>query len=259
MINITVLQSGTVIGDVGKIIAYQGQQFSEPIKIVHPNLAGCQYYIQYKYHDTIYRNKLNLNDIVKIKIESNGYLRCQFIAINIDDGVPQFISKDWLFIINESLKPNYCMNNDIPMHDLMYKPQCYPNAEFNTFEAYTKIINELRNEENIRNEQITQLTLAIEEIKNELSMNNTTESIYDLNMCTTSGTYHADINSINGPSKFDLSDEPYILNVRKTNDVIIQEAYELDGDAVWSRTGTLNNDIIIWSEWSNHIVKVEEI
>ena len=86
MVNIVVSQNKTVTGDTGKIIAYEGEEYSEVINIVHPIYDDAIYYIEYKYDDTIYRNKLDSNGQVSIKVGNAGYVKCQFVVIGTIHG-----------------------------------------------------------------------------------------------------------------------------------------------------------------------------
>ena len=76
MVNLVITQDRKVTGDNGKIIAYEGQEWSEVINIVHPQFPGCKYFIEYKYNNTIYKNELDSNGHVSLKVENSGYLNC---------------------------------------------------------------------------------------------------------------------------------------------------------------------------------------
>ena len=104
MVNIVISQNGNVTGDKGKIIAYEGQKYSEVLNIVHPLIDGAKYYIEYKYADTILRNELDSNNNVSIQVFDAGYVQCKFVAIDLLSGDIVFKSKTWNLIVKQDLK-----------------------------------------------------------------------------------------------------------------------------------------------------------
>lgn len=271
MVNITVYQNGDVIGDKGKVIAYVGQNYSEPIQIVHPIFEGnpIRYFVEYKYNHTRYKDELDSNNRVQLKIEKNGYIQCQFIAENIYTGAILFKSKSWNFIVKEefNIEPSHypcsghtlnysghdCFNNSYNKH------HHNDNMNFDYYKAYYELKTEIENEETIRYNEILQIQQDLIKIKEALNIVDNTLPIHiDANKVITAGNYNADVTSINFP---DVNQE-YKLSVTTYTDHILQQAFEIDSDNVWYRTGTsTTNDSsnIIWTSWSPLIMRVETI
>lgn len=260
MVNIVVSQNMNVTGDKGKIIAYEGQGYSEVINIVHPSFPGAEYYIEYKYDNTILRNKLDSNGHVSIKVGRAGYVNCQFIAVNISDGDIVFASKTWSLIIKEALKIEESHYPCSSMgHHYKHRPPvpiatpngyCNPN-DFNAYEAYAKLSNELSNEEDIRFNEIQNLRQEIADIKAYLGIDNAVRSKLDANECITPGTYKASAMSDNFPDP--NKEKEYDLVVSYYGDEnILQNAYEVGSDNVYYRsTIDITSGVpATWTDWT---------
>jgi hypothetical protein len=239
MINIVVSQNGNVTGDKSKIIAYEGQQYSEIINITHPLFSGAKYYIEYKYDNTILRNELDSNNRVSIKINNAGYVKCQFIAIDLLSEDIIFKSKTWNLIVKEDLKIEVSHHPcDAFGHRYKHiKPiQIAPNANnnnFNAFEAYAKISHELSNEEDIRFNEIQELRQELAELKAFIDMEDTIASTLNANKIITPGKYNANVYSTGFPE----NNKEYNLNVSYYgDDNILQTAYEKKSNKVYYRS-----------------------
>jgi len=275
MINLTVFQTGDVSGDKGKIVGYVGQAYSEIIHITHPIFSGSddangvEYFLEYKYNSTIYRDKLDSYDRVRLKIENNGYMKCSFIAIDIVTGNILFKSEPWNFIVknNTKLEPSHypCdsfIKGPMPHPHMIHNHSNYPifnynsNNDFNAYEAYHKLMTALQNEEDIRYNEIAELKEDIVLIKAALNISKPKPSIIDANEIILEGKYFANNKSINFPE----ANNAYILDVTKySTSVVIQTAYEVDGDNSWFRTGAISNGIVTWTSWAQNITRVAEI
>lgn len=274
MVNITVHQTGEVTGDKGRLIGYEGQSMSETITVVHPIFSGANYYIEYKYNATIFRDVLDSNNRVNIKIEKDGYLTCQFIAVEINTGNILFKSHKWNFIIGSQmdLEPSHypcssfmhtTMNHHQCIHDHHhYHDHCNNDKNIDSYNAYYELLNELRNEEDVRFNETQKLNEDVIKIKQILNIDNSIASIIDANEIINSGEYIAGIGSKNLPNEEDLleSTQEYILSVYKRNNIISQQAFESDSNNIWYRTGSMLTDRnIIWSDWTPNITRVNTI
>lgn len=271
MVNITIFQSGQVTGDCGKIIAYEGQTNSEEIKVLHPSFAGAEYFIEYKYGYTIYRSKLDANDLVTLKIEQADVIQCQFIAVDIMTGNVVFKSKTWYFNINSQLKPNvshypcnphYTLNHhDSINYNHIAHSHCNHNCNSQSAPdltyMYRQLEERLNNEQEIRYNELTSIKRDIELIKTALNINENISSIIDADLAIEPGTYNADVNSINFPEP----NNEYALEVSKSDESNIrQEAYEKDSDNIWYRTGLITGTgEVIWANWAPLISRIVEI
>lgn len=175
MINIVVSHDKRVTGDVGKIAAYENQDYSEVIQITHPLFEGAKYFIEYKYLNTIYRNELDANGQVSIKIEKAGYAKCQLIAVDIVTKNIIFASDMWNLIVKEvsKIQPSHypC---DSHFHYTHRAPvQIIPGGcgmnDFNAYEAYSKLAHKLSNEEDIRFNEIQKLNQEIVALKEQIN------------------------------------------------------------------------------------------
>ena len=252
MVNLVISQSGQVTGDYGKLIAYAGQEYSEVINIIHPSFPGSEYYIEYKYNQTIYRNKLDSNGNVSIKVDKAGYVKCQFIALDIQTGDIVFKSNAWNLIIKEELKvePSHYPCNSIYHHYKHRPPMNMTNncsTDFNSYEAYTKLSNELDNEEEIRFNEIQSVRQEIAKIKAHLNIDNSIPSKLDANECTIPGKYKASDSSSNFPEE---NKEWTLIVSTYGEDDILQHAYELNSTNVWYRNAIFVNNDITWNTWT---------
>lgn len=250
MINITVYQTKDVTGDNGKIIAYKGQDYSEEIRIIHPQFAGARYGIEYKYNQTIYTDWLSSNDIVALKIEDAGYLTCQFIAMDISTGNILFKSKPWQFLVEEVTMPepsHYPCSNH---HTKPYNRHCNcdnSDSNFNSYEAYYKLEQEIKNESDVRFNAIKTLSDDIIQIKKALNIDTLPTVVVNADELTADGKYITAVTSTNLPS----NDESFYLVVSRYNNTISQTAYSTVNNLVYYRTGTKSDITVNWTEWSN--------
>ena len=267
MVNITVYQNGDVVGDTGKIIAYEGQSYSSAITIVHPLFSGAKYYVEYTYNNTIFRDQLNSNNQVSLRIEKAGYLKCQFVAIDILSSEILFKSHAWNFLIQSSMSTepsHYPCSSHIydntgynSFNHSNYKQSMNCNHQHNSidsYKAYYELLTELRNEEDIRYREIQNIYNDLKLIKDALGIGNNTPSLLDANKVIQAGSYIAAIGSINFPV-----DQECTLEVANHNGHIIQQCFECDGDNIWFRTGEDDNGNVTWNSWAENITRVNEI
>lgn len=270
MANITIHQTGVVTGDVGKIIAYKGQDYSEIITITHPIFKGCEYYLEYKYDQTIYRNKLNANNQVMIEIKDSGYAKCQLIACDIVTGNVLFRSKSWNLMIEEGLEiePSHYPCSSFMHGSQVYKShnnfyynhgECkhaHDNKSIDSYDAYYKLMTELRNEEEIRFRETQLIHEELIKIKEALNISDPVASILNANEQNIPGKYIAAIDSTNFPN----NEQEFVLLVTTYNNNILQNAYEVDGDNTWYRSGVMDKEgKITWTPWAQNITRVEEL
>ena len=257
MVNITIFQNGDVTGDNGRIIAYVGESYSQPICITHPLFSHIskevEYIVEYKYNQTIYRSKLDANNIVRLKIEKAGYMKCQLIAIDLFTNETIFKSKTWNFLIQEKLKlePSHypCSINEYYNGHNCYNEKLKScdcnNDNVDTYEAYHKLLSELRNEEDIRFSEILSLKQDIIKIKEMLGMDQNAASYIDANAIINSGEYLASADSINFPK----INQPYELIVTNKNGFITQQAFETTDSIASFRTGINSDGTTLWEPW----------
>ncbi|MDY5928625.1 MAG: pyocin knob domain-containing protein [Candidatus Onthovivens sp.] len=252
MINLVITQDGKVTGDNGKIIAYEGQDYSEIINIVHPQYVGCRYYVEYKYNNTIYKNQLNDNGQVSLKVENSGYLKCQLLAITID-GEIKFKSYPWNLIIKESLRTEaeHYPCSSINHHHEHSNRSCGCNCDksnnnFNAYEAYSKLKMELENESDIRFNEMQLLIKDISEIKKYLHLDDTEASHIDANTKIFEGIWYADSTSNNFPDSTHTKSYKLVVSKYGT-EYILQHAYENNSNDVYYRS---SKDGVSWSEWT---------
>ena len=259
MVNITIFQNGEVTGDNGKIIAYVGEEYSQPIHIVHPLFSHIskeiEYYVEYKYNQTIYKNKLDENGVVRLKVENAGYMKCQLVAIDTFNTEIVFKSKTWNFIIQETLKvePSHypCSiteyyNGHKEYNATVQVNNCNCNND-SCNAKYQKLIDELQNEEDIRFSEIVSLKSDIIKIKELLNIDQNTASYLNANEIINSGKYLANKDSINFPK----TNQPYKLIVTNENGFITQQAFETTSNEVSFRSGITSNGTTIWESWQN--------
>lgn len=257
MVNIVVSQNGNVTGDTGKIIAYEGQTYSEVLNIIHPLFPGARYYVEYKYDNTILRNELDTNNHVSIKVELAGYVKCQFVAVDIATDDVLFKSKSWNLIVKEDLKiekSHYPCNS---LHHYKHKPPmiiahdncCHDDDDaFNALKAFEKLNAELSNEEDIRFNEMQAIRQELAEIKAAIGLENAVPSTLDANTIITPGTYNANSLSIGFPK----NDTEYELKVSYySDDNVLQIAYEKNSNNVYYRStlSIVANDIE-WNDWA---------
>lgn len=257
MVNIVVSQNGNVTGDKGKIIAYEGQNYSEVINIVHPLFNGVKYYIEYKYDNTILRNELDSNGHVSIKVGIAGYVKCQFIAIDLVTGDITFKSKSWNLIVKQDLKieESHYPCNSLGHHYkhrppmIIATPHGYPsNDDFNAYEAYAKLSQELSNEEDIRFNEMQSLRQELAEIKAFIGMDDTIASTLNADEIIVPGKYNANSSSTGFPE----TNKEYMLDVSYYgDDNILQTAYEKESNNVYYRsTLAITSGEPEWNGWT---------
>lgn len=265
MVNIVVHQTGEVTGDKGKLIGYESQILSETINIVHP-IFNANYYIEYKYNNTLFRDILDANNRVQLRLERHGYLTCQFVAIDINSGNVIFKSNRWNFIVGSesSLEPShypcssfmddYHLNHHQCVYDIHHCNCDNKDESIDSYKAYHELLNELRNEEEIRFNETSKLNEDIIKIKQILNIDNPIASIIDANEIITTGEYQAGINSKHMPieNESGLSTQEFKLVIYKHNNTISQQAFEITTDTIWYRTGTIANTDVTWTEWKSN-------
>lgn len=255
MVNIVVSQNGNVTGDKGKIIAYEGQSYSEVINIVHPQFSGVKYYIEYKYSNTILRNELDTNGRVSIKVDNAGYVNCQFIAIDSLTGDIIFKSKNWNLIVKEELKTEaihypcasigHRYNHRPPVE---VAPHYCGASDFNAYEAYAKLNQELCNEEDIRFNEIQSIRQELAEIKAFIDMDDAFASTLNADELIIPGKYNANSSSIGFPK----NNTDYTLEISYYGDNnILQIAYEKESNNVYYRSTLANiSGAPEWNSWT---------
>lgn len=270
MINITVYSTKDVIGDKGKIIGYEGQLKSEPIQITHPAYPSAEYYIEYKYNQTIYRDKLDSSDKVVIQTLEPGYVKCHFVACDIRTGNVIFKSYPWNLIVAKetNVEPNhYPCYNDVGYQKYRNPYNHYDcgcnhsnNASNNdcSYKAYAELYNLLNEEVEIRNSAIKSLYEELQLLKAELNIQDEIYRVLDADLLVLPGKYWANESSIHFPHE----NEKYKLEV-STNSItseIMQTAYEIDSDNIWYRTGSMTDEnTASFTKWSPQITRVTEI
>lgn len=260
MINITIYQTGEVTGDCGKLIGYEGTELSEVINIVHPIYEGCNYAIEYKLNQVVCRKYLDSNNHVSLTLGESGYITCQLLALDISTGNIVWQSYRWNFIIGEKMKvepshyPCYShVYNSMNHHVCDYyghhdTHDCINNdTSIDSYNAYYKLMQRIENEETVRFDEIQRLTEDVIKIKQVLNIGDVIPSTADVNTLTSPGEYIVTANSENLPS--DDSQE-FRIHVYKYNSTISQQAFELDNDNIWYRTGKIaSDDSITWTNW----------
>lgn len=259
MVNIVISQNKTVSGDCGKIIAYEGQEYSEVINIVHPIIAATESYIEYKYNNTIFRNKLDANNLVSIKVENAGYVQCQYIAVNVLTGNVEFKSNYWYFMINRQIQiePSHYPCNAVG-HIYSHRPpinmmpmHCY-NCDLE--DTVKKLQNDIINECGIRFNELQNIQSEIEKLKIHTNYSNPVYQTLNANEITIPDTYYANEYS----SGFPENNKEYILKVSKYNiNSILQEAQEKNSNNMYYRSassidvdGSPN-----WNDWTQLILQ----
>lgn len=257
MVNLVISQNGNVTGDKGKIIAYEGQEYSEIINIIHPLFSGAKYYIEYKYDNTILRNELDSNNRVSIKINNAGYIKCQFIAKDLLSGDIIFKSKTWNLIVKQELKiekSHYPCDslghryNHRPSEIIATSHHCLHNDNFNAHEVCTKLSQELSNEEDIRFNEIQSIRQELAEIKAVMGIDDVIASTLDANTIITPGKYNASAYSTGFPE----NNKEYILDVSYYGDNnVLQIASEKESNNVYYRsTLAITSGEPEWGSWT---------
>lgn len=260
MLNIQVLSNGAVTGDVGRIMAYEDQTYSEAIKVIHPSYRGALYKINYTWGHTQFSDMLDSDDQVKLHVHGAGILNCQFIAENALTGQVLLASKPFMLIVHEGINagPNGATN-------CYRKYSCCDNgyntgdniASGNSIDAIVKLNIELAEEQRVRANNDSQLWDEILLIKNKLAeicgtSDESNPIVGDCNTLVTAGEFKLDVGSKHTPDNYDeVSLIPYLLVVKKYDTQVIQTAYasEEDTTKVYYRTGTIVNDVAEWAEW----------
>lgn len=258
MLNIQILSNGAVTGDVGRIMAYQDQTYSEAIQVNHPSYRGALYKINYTWGHTQFSDMLDSNDQVKLHVHGAGVLNCQFIAENALTGQVLLASKPFMLIVHEGINagPNGATN-------CYRKFGCCDNSNYTggnvstEVDALIKLNIELAEEQRVRANNDSQIWDEILKIKNKLAeicgtSDESTPIVGDCNTLVAAGEFKLDVGSKHTPDNYDdVSLIPYLLVVKKYDTQIIQTAYasEEDTTRVYYRTGTVVNDVAEWAEW----------
>lgn len=269
---IKIMKDGSVVGDVSTIIAYENEQYSEPIRFSYPAL-GAEYikYVVYTWGVTKFENSVDANDIVKLMIQGPGVITAQFYAKNPVTGEIGLQSKPFQLVVHKSIvgHPDYFSN--APQSTCI--PHCPPRPSMpigdNMVETVINLSIELHDEQKVRATQDSNLWEELYALKDALVAAgiNTYEpvaTIEDCNKLLAAGKYYLKEGSTNTPDGEGESNCPYVLHVDKFNYQILQTAYASnDGDnRVYYRTGTLLSGAQVeWQMWIPmiHETKVEEI
>lgn len=266
MVNITISYDGVVTGDKGKIIGYEGEEFSEVFYIVHPTFSGTEDYIEYKYGNTIFRNKIDSSGQVSIKLGTAGYVKCQYLAIDIETGQIKFKSDYWTCVIKRSLKiqPSHYPCNSMGHVYNDRRPQVvagyyyddcmctHGNSDsFNAFEAYKKLLDKIENESEIRTNLLNDVNADIAKIKEVLHINETIASKIDPNTLFVDGVYKVEYNQeyVENLPNQESTNGYTITVINYGNDSVIQNAKEDNTNNLFVRT-IFNKLTDTWGEWS---------
>lgn len=267
MVNITINYDGVVTGDKGKIIGYEGQEYSEVFTIIHPTFSGTEDYIEYKYGNTIFRNKIDSSGQVSIKLGTSGYVKCQYLAIDIATGEIKFKSDYWNCVIKKSLKvqPSHFPCNSIGHRYHDRRPQVvagyyYDDAcgcihgnpdSFNAYEAYNKLYDMIENESEIRTNLLSDIDNEIAKIKEAIHINETIASKIDPNTLVEDGTYKVEYNSEyleNLPNQESTNGYTIVvMNFGENN--VLQNAKEDNTTNVYTRL-LIDKLTETWGQWS---------
>lgn len=229
MIRITVQTDGSVTGDVGRIMAYENQTYSEPIRILHPSYSGAVYKLVYRWGHTQFMDMLDAKDEVTIHIHGAGIVKLQFFAENPVTGEVYLASKPFELIVHKNLNvgPNTFVSSHI-------NPCCPPNMGCsggnngtNELEVLMKLGIELSEEQRVRASQDSLIWEEIFNIKNKLeaSLGITFEekepSIQNCNLLVEPGEYNLAVGSVNVP----INGQAFKVEVRRFKDKVLQTAY----------------------------------
>lgn len=105
MLNINITASGIVTGDVGSIIAYEPQTYSEPIRFSYPDRPDTIKKVRYTWGTTTCYDILDSNNCVKIAIQGCGRISMQLIMENPLTGVVVFASNSFDMIVGKTTQP----------------------------------------------------------------------------------------------------------------------------------------------------------
>ncbi len=260
MIRIQVLIDGTVVGDVGRVIAYENQTQSEPIQFMYPPFKGadtCIKKVKYYWGGTQFMDLLDSNNCVRVHVHGAGILTMQFVAENPVTGEVLLASKTFQLVVHKGLtsypdsfdncyRNNYC--------------DCYPNNGNNTANVYEVLVKmgiDLADESRVRASQDSSIWEEIFNIKNKLAESgiitvDPLPIVGDCNEIVSSGETHLAEGSKNTPESVELSENPWILQVRRMVSQVLQTIYcAKSGDSsVYYRTGSIGTDnIVTWTSW----------
>lgn len=258
MIRLTVLSDGSVTGDVGRIIAYDNQTYSDYIQITHPQYSGAIYKVVYQWGHTQFVDLLDSNDKVRIHIHGAGTVTLQFVAENALTGQALLTSKPVQMVIHKSVKQNpYSFTSDpCGFNGPCCPPPSCSSGDANYIEMMVKQGIELAEEESIRASQDSLIWEEIYRIKDALtqagiSTGTRAPEIYDINTLTTAGEYICDPLSTNGPQPncaYSIRVKRYTSHVLQTADLV-----EEGETAIFYRTGVIENNETTWTEWCSVI------
>lgn len=244
MIRIQVQADGSVTGDVGRVIAYENQTYSEPIRILHPNKSGCINKVVYTWGHTQFVDFLDSKDEVTIHVHGSGIVKLQFIMEDATTGEIKLASKPFELIVHKNLNvgPNrfvtsHINNNCCPPP---YMPGCNPGT--NELEVIMKLGIELAEEQNVRASQDSLIWEDIFKIKEILESMGATMfepeiAVQDCNLLYMPGEYNCAAGSPNAPT----SSQEYKIQVKRFGNQILQTAYlaESGETRIYYRTGLL--------------------
>ena len=258
MLNIQVHTSGAVTGDVGRIMAYENQTYSESIKFLHPVYGGALYKVVYIWGHTQMSDMLDSNDEVRLRIDGPGILKCQFIAEDAATGKVHLASKPFNLIIHTGIN-----GSSDGATNCYRKFTCGTSAgyncnvnEGNMAEVIIKQGIELAQEEQVRADNDSAIWDEILIIKNMVAQlaGNTCDCpiVADCNEIITEGSYKIDIGSSGLPDSGNISTIPFILDVKTLDPQVIQIAYSAGEGTVrmFIRTGTVVDGVATWVEWT---------
>lgn len=265
MIRIQILSDGSVVGDVGRVIAYENQSRSEVIQFTYPAIRGidsCIKKVKYYWGSTQFQDLLDANDKVVIHVHGSGIVEMQFVAENPVTGEALLVSKPFQLIVHKGLQAadvfSNCYRNNV--YD-----NCMPNnlCGGNLYEAMIKLGIEVSQESQVRASQDSAIWEEIFNIKNKLSEAGitTTDPVpvaADCNELINSGETYLSEGSKHTPEDSELSEGLWIIQVRRMISQVLQTIYSAkSGDSsVYYRTGTVDNDTV--STWTNWIPMIHE-
>ena len=266
---ITIHSDGAVTGDIGAIVGYAGQEYSDTIKFYYPAI-GDEYikYVVYTWGTTRMERMVEADDTVKLMLLGAGIIEAQFYAKEPVTGKIGLMSKPFQLIVHASIDfgPDTASN--------CYRKGCYPPPphpippECNSVEMMVKFGIELERESEVRAAQDSAIWEELVKIKDAMSAAgiNTYEpiaTVEDCNLLVKRGEFNLKEQSLNTPEGAEASTSPWIVDVKVFSYQVVQTAYSADdGDTkVFYRTGTIVPDNnTVWQGWVPmiHETKVQE-
>lgn len=274
MIRIQILPDGSVTGDVGRVMAYQNQTYSEPITVLHPSFKGAIYKLIYKWGHTSFCDLLDASDQTKLHIHGAGRVKLQFVAENVLTGEVYLASKPFDLIVHQALDagPNNFISGGAvcgghshhSLHNYGWNGGCNPDPS-GLAEMVVKLGIELAEETRIRSEQDSLIWEEMYKIKNALAdagfvLDDGAPKTYDCNTLVQPREYNLDNLSTNVP----ISGKEFKVQVRRYTSNILQTAYLIaEGKRlIFYRTGVLDDARgIVWTDWMKmvHETSIKEV